>query len=101
MSEKIAVISSMVCEMGWMRPRAVGPGRPRFDQAGNFAFEAIDRGSGRFAFIRRHRAQRRQQRRNAALLAERRNAHRVERCFRVCPGDGCRKFGAQGLDLGV
>ena len=53
----------------------------------------VDRRALRLAFVRRHLAERRQQRRDRALLAERRDAHGFERGLVAGGGDLGEDFG--------
>ena len=58
-------------------------------------------GTRALALFRCHRPQRGEQRRDAAFLAEGLNAHGVERGFDTSSGNGGRKLGAEGADLGL
>ena len=116
MSAKIAVSSSTTWLIGWTRPASAGASRTgsvtstvsvasrassaaplklsrRGVQRGvDAVLEAVDRGPLHLALVRRHAAERLQQRRDRAALAERRDAHRLQRGLVGGRGDGCREF---------
>ena len=103
MSAKIAVSSSITWLIGWMRPdlgrrlahrqrdvdglgvearierRALKRILARGDRRGDALLQAVDRRALLLALVRRHRAERLEQRRDRAVLAERGDAHRLER----------------------
>ena len=105
MSAKIAVSSSITWLIGWMRPRATGLSRSgsvtstvsaarRASSAASFSAarrsasaacdavaQAVDERALLLALVRRHGAERLQQRGDGALLAERGDAHGFERGF--------------------
>ena len=60
----------------------------------------IDRGALRLAFVRRHLAERRQQRGDRALLAERCDAHGFEGGFVAGGGDLGEDFGFECCEVG-
>ena len=124
MSAKIAVSSSQTWLSGWMRPTSaavsrsgsvtsmVSAGKPRIER-GRFQHVAargerlrdlvlgeVDGRALRLALVRRHLAERRQQRRDRALLAERRDAHGFERGFIAGGGDLCEDFLFECCEVG-
>jgi hypothetical protein len=109
-SAKIAVNSSITCVIGWTRPISAGVSRtgsvtstlsvlsrassarlegvaPRGERRVDAILEAVDQRPLSLALLRRQRAQRLQQRRDRAALAECRHAHRLERGFVAGGGD--------------
>ena len=117
MSAKIAVSSSITWLSGWMRPASAGASRSGsvtsmvsdFSRASSAAdFNRSRRAVSAWvtlslarliaapcglALVRRHLAERRQQRGDRALLAERRDAHGLQRGFVAGGGDLAEDFG--------
>ena len=125
MSAKIVVSSSITWLSGWIRPCSAGGfaqrqrdvdglgGKPRVERRGFQDVAArgrapavtrilgeIDRRALRLAFVRRHLAERRQQRRDRALLAERGDAHGFERGFIAGGGDVGEDRLFEGCEVG-
>ena len=123
-SAKIATISSITWLIGWMRPVSM-PGRrtgsvtssasrlscassaasfkhrpARRERFGHLILQRVDRRALRPALVGRQLAERRQQRRNRALLAERRDAHRFERGLVARALDRGERFVLQGGEIG-
>ena len=102
MSAKIAVISSITWLIGWMRPVATGASRTgkvtssvsearraaspaaqqraaRRQRLGDPVLQGVERRTPRLALLGGHAPEGREQGRDRALLAERRDAHGLER----------------------
>jgi hypothetical protein len=69
------------------------------DLLGDLVLEPVDQGPGGLAFLRAHAAERAQQRRDGALLAERGDAHSLDGAFVAGSGDGAHQLGAKALDF--
>ena len=76
-------------ERGGLQHRAAGGERLR-----HLVLQRVDLGPGRAPLVRRHLAERRQQRGDGAFLAERGDAHGFERRLVRRGGDGGEGFGA-------
>ena len=124
MSAKIAVSSSITWLSGWMRPASAGASRSgsvtsmvseasRASSAADFRMSRravkrlrdlvlgeVDRRALRLALVRRHLAERREQRGDRALLAERCDAHGFEGGFVAGGGDLGEDFGFELSEVG-
>ena len=124
MSAKMAVSSSITWLIGWMRPRVSGPSRdgerdvdplggeprvegglgqglaPGEDRALHPVAQAVDERPLLPALLRRHRAEGLQQLGDAALLAERRQAHGFERRLVRGAGDLRQEVAFEGGEIG-
>ena len=73
---------------------------PRRERLRHLVFQRIDRRAVRPALVGRELAKRRQQRRDRALLAQRRDAHRLERGFVACGFDRGERLVLHGDEIG-
>ena len=120
MSAKIAVSSSITWLIGWMRPASAGASgdrqgdvdglggepllergalerlAPRRDRRRDAVLEAVDQRAALLALLRRHLAERREQRRDRALLAERSDPHGFERRLVAGGLDHARQLAFEG-----
>ena len=116
MSAKIAVSSSITWLIGWMRPglgrrlahrqrhvdglgveprverRVLERVAARGERRGDALLQAVDQRALLLALVRRHAAERLQQRRDRAALAERGDAHGFERGLVGGGGDRAERF---------
>ena len=72
----------------------------RGDCGAELVFQAVDRRALHLALVGRHRPERLQERGDRAALAERCDAHGLERCLVLCRGDGGHEFGFKLGDVG-
>ena len=82
-------------EGGFLQHRAA-----RVERLADIVLERVDGGAGALALVGRHLAERRQQGGDRALLAERRDAHGLERRFVACGGDRGKGFGLERVQIG-